>query len=249
MCFTKRQGSNFDDNIADQDRSKRDIKKIATEPPSEQTPTTAPVTTPAMSPKIAIVIYTMYGHIAKMAESVKSGVEGAGGKATIFQVPETLPQNILDLMHAPAKPDYPIFSSEQMPEYDAFILGIPTRYGNMPAQWKAFWDSTGALWGSGALAGKYVSVFVSTAGPGGGQETTVLNSLSTFTHHGLIFVPLGYSHTFPQLSNLEEVHGGSPWGAGTFASSTGARQPTPLELEVAAIQGKAFYNIVSKVKF
>ncbi|KAF9058475.1 1,4-benzoquinone reductase [Rhodocollybia butyracea] len=202
-----------------------------------------------MAPKVAIVIYSMYGHIAKMAEAVKGGVEAAGGSATILQIPETLPQEVLDKMHATAKPDYPILAVDQMPQYDAFIFGIPTRYGNMPAQWKTFWDSTGQLWGSGALAGKYAAAFVSTAGPGGGQEATIMNSMSTFAHHGLIFVPLGYSHCFAQISNLDEVHGGSPWGAGTYASSTGARQPTPLELEIATIQGKEFYNVVSKVKF
>ncbi|KZS97111.1 flavo protein WrbA [Sistotremastrum niveocremeum HHB9708] len=201
------------------------------------------------SPKVAIIIYSMYGHIAKMAESVKAGVESAGGKATIYQIPETLPQEVLAKMHAPPKPDYPVISAPELTEFDAFIFGIPTRYGNFPGQWKAFWDTTGQLWGTGALVGKYASVFVSTASPGGGQETTVLNSLSTLTHHGIIFVPLGYGRTFAQLTNLSEVHGGSPWGAGTFAAGDGSRQPSALELEVASIQGKAFWETVSKVKF
>ena len=113
------------------------------------------------------------------------------------------------MMHAPPKPDYPIITPDILATYDAFLFGIPTRFGNFPAQWKAFWDSTGGLWASGALAGKYAGVFVSTAGPGGGQETTVYNSLSTLTHHGIIYVPLGYKHAFPQLTNLEEVHGGT----------------------------------------
>ena len=92
-------------------------------------------------------------------------------------------------------------------------------------------------------------MFVSTASPGGGQETTVANALSTFTHHGIIFVPLGYAETFGQLTNLSEVHGSSPWGAGTFAAGDGSRQPSALELEIAKIQGKAFWNTVSKVTF
>ena len=95
-----------------------------------------------------------------------------------------------------------------MKEYDAFIIGVPTRYGNFPGQWKAFWDSTGQLWASGALAGKYAGIFVSTAAMGGGQESTALAAMSTFAHHGLIYVPLGYSLTFPQLTNLTEIHGG-----------------------------------------
>ncbi|KAJ7822623.1 flavoprotein-like protein [Mycena olivaceomarginata] len=201
------------------------------------------------SPKIAIVIYSMYGHITQLAESVKKGIEGAGGSATIFQIPETLPQEVLTKMHAPAKPDYPIIDADKLATFDAFIMGIPTRYGTYPGQWKAFWDTTGGLWGKGALAGKYAGAFVSTAGPGGGQEVTIQNAISTLTHHGIIFVPLGYSHAPVQLGNLNEVHGGSPWGAGTYAASDGSRQPTALELEIATIQGKAFYGVVSKVKF
>jgi len=200
-------------------------------------------------PNVAIVIYTMYGHIAKMAEAVKAGVESAGGKATILQVPETLPQEALTKMYAPAKPNYPTVAADDLVKYDAFLFGIPTRYGSMPAQWKAFWDSTGGIWASGGFYGKYVSTFVSTAGPGGGQETTALTTLSTFTHHGMIYVPLGYAKSFAQLANVDEVHGGSPWGAGTLTKSDGSRQPTALELEVANIQGKSFWNTVSRVNF
>ncbi|KAJ7266461.1 flavoprotein-like protein [Mycena haematopus] len=202
-----------------------------------------------MAPKIAIVIYTMYGHIAKLAESVKKGVEEAGGSATIYQIPETLPQEVLAKLYAPAKPDYPIIDAPTLATFDAFILGIPTRYGNLPGQWKAFWDSTGALWASGALTGKYAGAFVSTAGPGGGQEVTIQNTISTLTHHGILFVPFGYAAAFAQLSNLTEVHGGSPWGAGTYAAADGSRQPSALELEIATLQGKSFYKVVSKVNF
>ena len=117
------------------------------------------------------------------------------------------------------------------------------------ARSQAFWDTTGQLWASGALSGKFVSVFVSTGTPGGGQEVTVANAMSTFVHHGMIFVPLGYAQTFAQLTNLNEVHGGSPWGAGTYAGGDGSRQPSALELEIAKIQGKQFWEIVSKYKF
>ncbi|PPR00249.1 hypothetical protein CVT24_005017 [Panaeolus cyanescens] len=201
------------------------------------------------SPRIAIVIYSMYGHIAKMAEAVKAGIASKGGDATIYQIPETLSPEILTKMHAPAKPEYPIATPDTLTNYDGYLFGIPTRYGAQPAQWRTFWDATGQLWAGGKLAGKYAGVFVSTAGLGGGQEGTIINSLSTFAHHGIIYVPLGYSNAFGQLSNVDEVHGGSPWGAGTVASSTGQRQPSALELEVAEIQGKTFYEILSKVKF
>ncbi|KAJ3781184.1 flavoprotein WrbA [Lentinula aff. detonsa] len=258
MCFTKRQGNNFDDQ--DNRAAKNDIKKTTDEkktiPPPiselEQAPTStlpSTTTTTMSSPRLAIVIYSMYGHIAKMAEAVKSGVKDAGGSVSIFQIPETLPQEVLTKMHAPAKPDYPLFDADKLTEFDAFIFGIPTRYGNFPAQWKVFWDTTGALWGKGALAGKYVSVFFSTASLGGGQESTAMNAMSTFVHHGMIFVPFGYSQAFPQLTSLTEVRGGSAWGAGTVVGPTGERQPSALELEIASIQGKHFYQTVSKVKF
>jgi len=202
-----------------------------------------------MAPRVAIIIYSMYGHIAKLAESVKKGVHEAGGSANIYQIAETLPEEVLTKMHAPAKPAYPIIAPAQLVDFDAFIFGVPTRYGNFPAQWKTFWDGTGQLWGSGALWGKYAGQFVSTASPGGGQESTFLASISTYAHHGIVYVPLGYAKTFGELTNLEEVHGGSPWGAGTFAGPTGARQPSALELDVATKQGKAFYETVSKVNF
>ncbi|KAF7350095.1 Benzoquinone reductase [Mycena venus] len=238
MCFpSKKQQANFD------------TAETTAPPKTAKIKDAAPAKQEMASPKIAIVVYSMYGHITKMAEAVKKGIEEAGGSATLYQVPETLPQEVLTKMYAAAKPAFPIITPEELAKYDAFIMGVPTRFGNFPAQWKAFWDSTSGLWASGALAGKYAGAFVSTAGPGGGQESTILATISTLTHHGVIFVPLGYAHAFGQLTNLQEVHGGSPWGAGTFAASDGSRQPTDLELEIATIHGKAFYGVVSKVKF
>ncbi|KAF9038673.1 NADH-quinone oxidoreductase [Panaeolus papilionaceus] len=201
------------------------------------------------SPRIAIIIYSMYGHIAIMAESVKQGIDAKGGNADIYQVPETLPEDVLQKMHAPPKREFAIATSEMMKQYDAFLFGVPTRYGNMPAQMKAFIDSTGKLWAEGHLAGKYAGVFVSTSGPGGGQEMTPLTLLSTLVHHGMIFVPLGYASGLANLVSLEEPHGSSPWGAGTFAGSDGSRKPSEREKEIAKVQGSAFYNLVSRVNF
>ncbi|KAJ7615929.1 flavoprotein-like protein [Roridomyces roridus] len=201
------------------------------------------------SPSIAIIIYSMYGHIAIMAESVKKGIEEAGGTAEIWQIPETLPQEVLTKMHAPPKPDYPIIDAAKLATFDAFIMGIPTRIRQLPRTMEGafrssslcltvlinietnqvFWDSTGSLWQTGALVGKYAGAFVSSAGPGGGQEMTINSALSTLTHHGIV--------------------GGSPWGAGTFAGKMGERQPSALELQMAVIQGKQFYGVVSRVKF
>lgn len=151
----------------------------------------------------------MYGHIKALAEAEKAGLKKAGIEADIFQVPETLPQEVLakvthlsacylstskltstSQMHAPAKADYPVIDAKTLESYDAFLFGIPTRYGNFPAQWKAFWDTTGGQWGSGAFWGKFAGVFVSTGTQGGGQESTVIASLSTLAHHGIIYVSI-----------------------------------------------------------
>ncbi|KYK55382.1 minor allergen Alt a 7 [Drechmeria coniospora] len=201
-----------------------------------------------MAPKIAIVFYSMYGHIRQLAEAEKKGIEKAGGKVDLYQIAETLPDEVLAKMHAPPKSqDIPVLKDpKDLTGYDAFLLGIPTRYGNFPAQWKAFWDKTGGIWASGGYFGKYAGLFVSTGTLGGGQESTCIAAMSTLAHHGVIYVPLGYAKSFPQLSKLDEVHGGSPWGAGTFAAADGSRQPTKLELEIATIQGEEFYKTVSK---
>ncbi|KAK5465379.1 flavodoxin-like fold protein [Exophiala xenobiotica] len=203
-----------------------------------------------MAPKVAIIYYSMYGHVAKLAEAEKKGIEAAGGSADVFQIEETLPGDVLSKMYAPAQDkSIPFATPEIMKTYDAFLFGIPTRYGTYSAQWKTFIDKLGQLWMSGALYGKYFGLFVSTATAGGGQETTCINALSCWVHQGMIYVPLGYATTFQLLSDLNEVRGGSPWGAGTFASGDGSRQPSAKELELAEAQGKGFYEHVSKVNF
>jgi len=201
-----------------------------------------------MAPKIAIVYYSMYGHIRQLAEAEQKGIQKAGGTADLLQIAETLPKEVLEKMHAPPKPtDIPtIEDPTELEKYDAFLLGIPTRYGNFPAQWKAFWDRSGKQWSTGGFYGKMAGVFVSSAGFGGGQESTAIAALSTLTHHGIIYVPLGYAKAFPLMTDLSEPKGGSPWGAGTFAASDGSRQPTAKELELATIQGQAFYETVAK---
>ncbi|KAG1860887.1 putative 1,4 benzoquinone reductase [Suillus subluteus] len=199
------------------------------------------------APRVAIVIYSLYGHITKMAEAVKTGISGAGGNASIYQIQETLSDDILKLVKAPPRPDYPVLLPDDLVNFDAFLFGIPTRYGNFPVQWKVrILGCHRPSLEQGRSPGQDVRVFVSTGTQGGGQEITIANTLSTFVHHGLIYVPLGYKHSFPQLSNLTEIHGGSSWGAGTFAGTDGSRQPSPLEAEIAAIQGKTFWDTVSQ---
>ncbi|KAF2682703.1 benzoquinone reductase [Lentithecium fluviatile CBS 122367] len=204
-----------------------------------------------MAPKIAIVYYSMYGHIKQLAEAEKKGAEEAGATVKLFQVEETLPSEVLSKMYAPPKPTdvETITDPTVLEEYDGFLFGIPTRYGNFPAQWKTFLDKTGKQWASGGFYGKYAGLFVSTAGLGGGQESTAIAAMSTLAHHGIIYVPFGYAKAFAQLTDLTEVHGGSPWGAGTFASSDGSRQPSAKELEIATIQGKSFAETLAKVNF
>ena len=197
--------------------------------------------------KVAIITYSTYGHIDILAKSIQKGVEEAGGKADIFRVPETLSDNVLELMNAPPKPaDIPVASEDILVQYDAFLFGIPTRFGTLPAQWSAFWDKTGKLWAQGELNGKVAGLFLSTCAPGGGQESTIKNCLSYLAHHGIIYVPLGYRDCFTEMANIEEVHGGSPWGAGTFAGSDGLRTPSDLEKRIAEIQGRTFYQTALK---
>ncbi|KAG8689227.1 flavodoxin-like fold protein [Ceratobasidium sp. 395] len=150
-------------------------------------------------------------------------------------------------MHAPAKPDYPIIAPTELAKFDAFLFGVPTRFGSMPAQWKSFWDASGQLWHQNALHRKYAGVFVSTGGLGAGQEQTIVSLLSTFTHHGMLFVPLGYKPVLEQIGNVEQAHGGSPWGAGTITGLDGKRETSKLELDMAFAQGKDFYETVANV--
>ncbi|KAE8897280.1 hypothetical protein PF008_g3890 [Phytophthora fragariae] len=193
--------------------------------------------------KIAIIYYSTYGHIATLAESVKAGVESMPGvTATVYQVSETLPEEVLTKMYAPPKKDYPEATPETLKEADGILFGFPTRFGSLPSQMKAFFDSCGGLWAAGALVGKPAGIFFSTGTQGGGQETTALTFLA---HQGLTYVPLGYRA--PELFNMDEIHGGSPWGAGTLANGDGSRQPSKLELTVATTQGKSFAEVTKKL--
>ncbi|CAF0826453.1 unnamed protein product [Adineta ricciae] len=208
--------------------------------------------------RIHIIYYSMYGHIAKLAKSVLKGVEASGAEARLIQVPETLPKEVLAKMHAPEKDssvptiaiggggENTISLEDALVNCDGILFGYPTRFGGMPAQVKAIWDATGGLWMKGALVGKPISVFVSTSTQGGGQETTVLTGLTNFIHHGMLIVPIGYSS--PLSGNMDAIHGGSAYGAGTFAGSDGSRQPTELELNIAEHQGSHFTQIATALK-
>jgi NAD(P)H:quinone oxidoreductase type IV len=173
-----------------------------------------------------------------------AGLQSVGIDAEIYQIPETLDESVLKIIKAPPKPDFPIMTPEKMTEFDGFVFGLPTRFGNIPAQFSNFFDRTSSLWATGALHGKYASVFVTTASPNGGIENTIRTFVTYLTHQGMIFVPLGYKHAFSQLTNIEEVHSGAPWGAGAFANNDGSRMPSALEEEIAYIQGRSFGETV-----
>lgn len=200
-----------------------------------------------MAAKIYIVYYSMYGHVEKLAEEIKKGVSSVEGvEAKLWQVPETLPEEVLSKMSAPSKSEVPIITPNELAEADGIIFGFPTRFGMMAAQFKAFFDATGGLWRSQQLAGKPAGIFFSTGSQGGGQETTALTAITQLTHHGMIFVPIGY--TFGSgMFDMEQVKGGSPYGSGTYAGD-GTRNPTELELKQAFHQGQYFASIARKFK-
>jgi NAD(P)H dehydrogenase (quinone) len=200
-----------------------------------------------MAVKVYIVYYSMYGHIETLAKEIQKGANSVEGvEATLYQVPETLPQEVLTKMGAPPKSEVPHLAPSDLPEADGFLFGFPTRYGMMAAQFKSFLDATGGLWRTQSLAGKPAGIFISTGSQNGGQETTALTAITQLTHHGMIFVPIGY--TFGAgMFEMNEVKGGSPYGSGTFAGD-GTRQPTKTELAQAFHQGKYTAEIVKKLK-
>ncbi|GAA0169186.1 hypothetical protein Leryth_025973 [Lithospermum erythrorhizon] len=201
-----------------------------------------------MTVKIYIVYYSMYGHVLKLAEEIKKGAESVDGvEVKLWQVAETLPEEVLGKMYAPPKGEAPIVTPDDLAAADGYLFGFPTRFGMMASQFKAFFDSTGGLWQSGGLVGKPAGLFFSTGSQGGGQETTALTAITQLTHHGMIFVPIGYTFG-PGMFDMETIKGGSPYGSGTYAGVDGARQPTEAELKQAFHQGKYTAEIVKKFK-
>ena len=203
-----------------------------------------------MATKIQIIFYSMYGHIYRMAEAVAAGArEVSKTNVMLFQVPELVPDEILEKSGAKAARQVfahvPFARVEQLPDADAIIFGTPTRFGNMAAQMRNFLDQTGGLWIRGALVGKVGSVFTSTASQHGGQETTITSFHSTLLHQGLIIV--GVPYTAAGLTNMNEITGGSPYGAGTLAGRDGSRQPSENELEIARFQGRHVANIANRL--
>jgi NAD(P)H dehydrogenase (quinone) len=200
--------------------------------------------------KVYVVFYSTYGHVHTMANAVAEGARGvAGTEVSVFQVAELMPEEALVKSGAAkarqAFAHVPIIQPEQLVEADAIIFGTPTRFGNMAAQMRNFLDRTGQLWAKGSLIGKIGSVFTSTGTQHGGQETTVTSFHTTLLHHGMILVGVPYSCA--GLTNMNEITGGSPYGAGTLAGPDGSRQPSANELEIARFQGRHVAEIAAKL--
>ncbi|MBZ6075937.1 NAD(P)H:quinone oxidoreductase [Microvirga puerhi] len=195
--------------------------------------------------KVLVLYYSTWGHIEKMAYAVAEGVREAGAEVVVKRVPELVPEQVAKNAHYKLDQPAPIATVDELPQYDAIIFGTPTRYGNMTAQMKNFLDQTGALWASGALVGKVGSVFASSATQHGGQESTILTFHPVLLHLGFIIVGLPYA--FAGQMGVEEVKGGSPYGASTIAGADGSRQPSQVELEAARYQGRHVAQITNKI--
>ncbi|MDH4655764.1 MULTISPECIES: NAD(P)H:quinone oxidoreductase [unclassified Pseudomonas] len=196
--------------------------------------------------KVLVLYYSMYGHIERMAESVAEGARSVSGvEVTLKRVPETMPEDVARKAGAKLDQAAPVASPQELENYDAILFGTPTRFGNMSAQMRSFLDQTGGLWVKGALIGKIGSVFTST-GTGGGSETTITSFWHTLAHHGMLLAGLPYSA--PELTDISELRGGSPYGAATVAGSDGSRQPSAKELSLAKFQGAHVATLVSRMK-
>ena len=195
--------------------------------------------------KILVLYYSTYGHIETMAGAVAEGAREAGAHVTIKRVPELTPEAVAEASHYKMNQAAPVAEPNELADYDAIIIGTPTRYGNMAAQMKNFLDQTGALWMKGSLVGKVGSVFTSTATQHGGQESTILSTHTVLLHLGMVIVGLPYA--FQGQMGVSEVMGNSPYGASTIAAGDGSRHPSAIELEGARYQGKHVAGIAAKL--
>jgi NAD(P)H dehydrogenase (quinone) len=196
--------------------------------------------------QVLVLYYSMYGHVETLAKAVAAGARSVNDvKVAIERVPEIMPEDVARLAGAKLDQEAPIGTVADLPNYDAIIFGTPTRFGNMCAQMRNFLDQTGGLWMSGGLIGKVGSVFTSTASQHGGQETTITSFHTTLLHQGMVIVGVPYSEQ--RLLNMDEISGGSPYGASTITKGDGSRQPSENELAIARFQGKHVTEIAKKL--
>ncbi|MFD2110402.1 NAD(P)H:quinone oxidoreductase [Thiorhodococcus fuscus] len=190
-----------------------------------------------MTTKLLVLYYSMYGHVETMAEAVADGARKVEGlEVSLKRVAETMPEDQARAAGAKLDQAAPLARPEELSDYDGIIFGTPTRYGNMCGQMRTFLDQTGSLWMQGALVGKVGSVFTSTASQHGGQETTLTSFHSNLLHLGMVVVGVPYS--CQELLNMDEISGGTPYGASTMAKDDGSRQPSDNELAIARFQGR-----------
>jgi len=200
--------------------------------------------------KIKVIFYSTYGHMWQMAQAAVEGAQGvSGAQVNLLRFPETLSQDVIEAQGA-AEPQkqmaaIPEATLDDLRDADGFVFGIPTRFGNMLGQARAFFDGTGPLWQKGELIGKVAGVMTSTATQHGGQETTIVSTQYTLLHHGMVIVGLPYS--FQGQMRTDEITGGSPYGAGTITGGDGSRMPSENELEAARFQAKRVAEITRKL--
>ncbi len=195
--------------------------------------------------KVLVLYYSSYGHMETMAQAMAQGARSAGATVDVKRVPETVPEEIARGAHFKLDQAAPVASVAELEHYDAIIVGAPTRFGRMPAQMAAFLDQAGGLWARGALEGKVGAAFTSTATQHGGQEVTLFSIITNLLHFGMVIVGLPYSHG-GQMT-LDEIVGGSPYGATTIAGGQGQRQPSAIELEGARYQGRLVAEKANKL--
>jgi NAD(P)H dehydrogenase (quinone) len=195
--------------------------------------------------RVLVLYHSTYGHVETMAQAVAEGARSAGAEVDIKRVPETVPEEVARQSGYKLDQAAPIAEVEDLPNYDAIIIGVGTRYGRMASQMTAFLDRTGGLWARGALNGKVGSAFSSTATQHGGQETTLISAVTNMLHLGMVIVGLPYS--WQGQMRLDEITGGSPYGATTIAGGDGSRRPSENELEGARFQGRLVAETAAKL--
>jgi NAD(P)H dehydrogenase (quinone) len=195
--------------------------------------------------KVLVLYYSSYGHIETMAYAEAEGVRAVDGEAVVKRVPELVPPDIARKSGFKLDQRAPVATINELPDYDAIIFGSPTRFGSVTGQMRNFLDQAGGLWAQGKLIGKVGAAFTSTATQHGGQESTILTFIPTLMHLGMLVVGLPYS--FQGQMSLDEVVGGSPYGAATIAGGDGSRQPSEMELEGARFQGQHVATIAARL--
>lgn len=195
--------------------------------------------------RVLVLYYSAYGHIEAMANAVAEGAKSSGAEVVVKRVPELVPEEVAKASHFKLDQAAPVATVDELEEYDAIIVGAGTRFGTVAAQMRNFWDQTGALWFNGKLVGKVGSVFTSSATQHGGQESTILGFIPTLLHHGMAVVGLPYS--FQGQMGVDEIKGGSPYGASTITDGDGSRQPSKVELDAARFQGAHVAKLAAKI--